>query len=220
MEPLKIFYYVLLFGSLAALKFNQTKLYVNNIRLIEFLFVCSIVTEISVDLLKYYYNITYWVVFHVYQPVEYILLTYLFYFNTKSKNLKKCTALSVPLYLATLFVYYSMSRESLFVPKYFDFVLESFLVSIWAALYMLELVSSDELSESIITIPLFWIAFATIIFYSGSIFIMGFRYYLDMSAPALSQIARSVGHYLNFLFYLLLIFAFIWIPFMKKPSLV
>ena len=210
---------MLLFGSLGALKFNQTKLYVNNIRLIEFLFVCSILTEISVDLLKHYYNVTYWVIFHIYQPVEYILLTYLFYCNTKSKNLKKFTALSVPLYLAILCVYYLISWESLFVPKYFDFVWESFLVSIWAALYMLELVSSDELNESIITVPLFWIAFAIIIFYSGSIFIMGFRYYLDISAPALSQIARSVGHYLNFVFYLILIFAFIWIPFTKKPSL-
>jgi hypothetical protein len=217
MPPLKLVYYGLMVVSLIAYLYRRNKLS-GKFFLIPPLLICSIAIEVIVDSIAWLHGQRYWVLFHIYQPVEYVLIALMFYFNLKNQLTKRLIALSIPLYFLLLIGYYTFHPDYIHTLRYTDFVLESFFLSIWALLALIELVNLDELTEPITHIPLFWIAFAVLLFYAGSIFIMTFRYYLDEYNRELSSQLFEIQHYLNLVFYLLLIVTFLWVPTLKTSS--
>lgn len=219
MDAIKIIYYTLMILSLATFLYRRKKLE-NKLFLIAGLIVIAICVELIVDYVEWVTGQRPWILFHIYQPIEYLILGLVFFYNMKSNLVGKLIIVSLPIYLLCIVSYYIFNPQYIHTPRFIDFVLESFLLSLWAAIHIMELVNTDEITQHITQMPLFWISFAVLLFYSGSIFIMGFRYYFIVNDKELGEKLMTIPHYLNLIFYLLLTIGFLCTPPMKKSYLV
>ena len=208
---LKSVYYLLMLLSLASFLYRKRQLK-GRISLIIPLLICSISIEVVVDFFYWYHNKYYVFLFHLYQPLEYLLLALLYYYNIENFKIRKYILISILLYFSILITYYSYYPDYINTSRYIDFVLEAVFLSIWSIISISELINAEKIKEPITFLPMFWISFSVLLFYSGSICIMGFRYYFEQYSLILSSSLSSIHHYLNLLFYALLTTAFLCLP--------
>lgn len=215
-DKLKTIYYLLMLLSLTAFLYRKHQLK-GQLSLIIPLLICSISIEAVVDYFKEPAGERYWFLFHIYQPIEYLLLALLFYNNIKSAWIRKYILASLLVYFVILSIYYGYHPFNINMPIYIDFVVEGFFLSIWSTVCIAELIDAEKITEPITLLPLFWIALAVLLFYSSGSFIMGFRYYFEETRSPFGRTWIDVSHYLNLLFYILLTIAFLLTPIMRKP---
>lgn len=216
MEFIKMIYYVLMVLSLGSFLYSRKRIK-GQLFLMGPLLACSIGVEVLVDIFQWLKGERYLFLFHIYQPIEYLLFALIYFYNTRNGLIRQLILLSLPIYFLGIGTYYFLHPEFFNTLKYLDFVLESFFLCPWAIFYLVELVNTGEIIDSITGVPLFWVSFAVLILYAGSILIMGFRYYFNLNDPLMGAKLLTIQHYLNLLFYMLLIIGFLWAPITRKP---
>jgi len=214
---MKYLYYALMFICLMVFLYRREDLG-KSLALLGPLLVCSLTVELLTDYQREVLCIKNWYQYHIYQPIEYILMTMIFYNNIRNVLVRKAMLWSAPIFLTTLVVYYSFQPASFNSEKFIDFQVESFFLIIWAILYLVEIVNTDAVIESIFRLPVFWLSFAVLLFYTGNIFIVGFRDFLAKYDVKMRDTLMIVPRCLNLIFYLMIIVGLLCTRTRKKSS--
>ncbi|AWV97906.1 hypothetical protein DJ013_06885 [Arcticibacterium luteifluviistationis] len=143
--------------------------------------------------------------FHIYGPIEYMFLSYLYYSHLKSQSQKKFILLSIPLFLL-LSISTSLFFQELTETPY-NFLLRCFLIILFCLLYFAQLYKSSEVFD-IYRIPLFWISVGHFIFYGGSFFLMGLIDEIEKIDIGIAKSLFQINTYLNIFLYSMFIIAF------------
>jgi hypothetical protein len=207
MPYLKIVYYGLLALSLITLLFNLKRLdrvYYWFIPLISL----AIVVQVLGDVLKANNVKGYSFVFHIYQPLEYVLLASFYYRLLKNRWAKKSIVLSVVAMIGFSVIYYSSNYHSFYGADFIDFCVQSVFISVWVIIFFGELLRSQE-QLNLAKYPAFWINSGNLLFYAGCLFVMGLYFYLHKTDEKLANDLLQINHYLNLILYLLYSIAFI-----------
>ncbi|MCE7066658.1 hypothetical protein [Dyadobacter sp. CY326] len=212
---MKILYYLLMFTCLMVFLCRRKHLG-KSLFLMGPLLICSISVELVTEYQRKFLHAHDWYQYHIFQPVEFIILTLLFYANMKSHAIRTVMLVSIPVFIIVITSYYLVHPRSFNSEKFIDFQLESFFLIIWAILYLVELINTDHVVDSILRIPFFWISFAVLLFFSGNMFIMGFRDFLAKHHAGVRNTIMLVPQYLNLIFYFMIIIGFLCKPTRKK----
>lgn len=214
---MKNLYYVLMFTCLVVFLWRRNHLGKGLLLLGPLLF-CSISVELLTDQLRKTPGNRDWFQYHIYQPIEYVLLTVIFYAHTRSTITRRAMLISIPVFLAMLLIYYLVHPESFNSEKFIDFQIESFFLIIWAILYLVEIVNTNSVIDSIFRLPVFWLSFAVLLFYAGNIFIVGFRDFLSQYDVKIKGKLMLVPQYLNLIFYVMIMVGLLCTRTKKKSS--
>jgi len=139
-------------------------------------------------------------VFHIYQPIEFILLC-IFYYEIFDKRLyKRITWVLGSLYILSCLVYYFFRPQSFNKGDFTDFTLESVMVCGLVVLYFIQMLEIKEKIE-LKHFMKFWLNALHLVFYGGCLFTMGFYYYLTKTDSLLARQILNINHFLNLLLY-------------------
>ena len=154
---------------------------------------------------------------HIYHIAEMLLLSGYYYLQYQNKKTKRLVLVGFIVYSILLFMHYSLHPRAFFVSNFYDFVLNSILIILFVILYFFE-----ELNNEIITPfykePSFYINVGNLFFYAGTMLVMGFKYLVEKTNPALGESLMLINHSLNLLLYALYLLAFICILQTQKPQ--
>jgi hypothetical protein len=207
--------YYLIFASCFAFSLAASKDSIPGLMYLRLLLFAGLVTEVTVEILQWLHkeeNGPY----HVYIPVEYILLVLFYVENTSRARLPAILKLSIPIYvLSSLGLSYFYYHFSSYPSLIYNF--SCLLNVIWIVHLIFEINPSEH--TSLTQLPLFWIFSSLLIFYSGIFFFNGaYNYLISRQAQLASMLRTYINICLNYLLYLLLIYAFICSIRMKKYS--
>jgi hypothetical protein len=143
----------------------------NSLKIIILLLFISILTEVIVYMMYYVLNMKkeYLMIYHIYIPIEYLLLSSYFYFNIKNEFVKELIQYSIILFycicVLSSILFFNEERFCDF-PGYILCLSGGFLM-IWCIFSLYEIRPTDqaELFQS----PLFWICVGIFIYYSVSV---------------------------------------------------
>lgn len=208
MPYLKVIYYGLLALCLITLLLNKRNLNNKYYWFIP-LIVIGITTQAIGDIINYGLQLedkkTF--MFHIYQPLEYVLLAMFYLQLLKGKIIKGFILVSIPLFVSFCIYYYASNAKSYLGPDFTHFTVEAILIIFFVSIFFFQLFKLEE-CLALNTYPAFWINTGNLFFYGGNLFVMGFHFYLNKHDTILAQEFLSINHYLNLLLYVLYIIAF------------
>ncbi len=145
---------------------------------------------------------------YIYIPLEYVFLVLFFYKNTKSKLFKNAMLWSVCVYfiivVPLMLLYY---RQLHFPYPSIIYNINCVFNILWISLLLFNLELTENLS--IISIPVFWIFTAMLIFYSGIFFFNGaYNYFMNHDVVLAYKLRSYINIMLNNILYLLFSYAF------------
>lgn len=201
---IKYLYYSLLVFLLLVLLIRIRRLQDKHIVFI-ILLMLVIVVQVMVDLLKWK-KINHYFLFHIYVPLEYILLSIYYISFPIAKKYRRLIFVSNIFLIVFYLLYYQGDR--LKVPDFIGFALEMVLVSGLVISFFIGLFNSEE-EIKLFDYPDFWINTGNLFFYTGCMFVMGLHYSLLEKNPSLAKHILAINHYLNIILYLLYSIAFL-----------
>lgn len=204
MSPLKIVYYGLFSTALVAL-FINFRLLGKRHRVFIPLLSLGIVAQVVADILDYY-NYPPSVVFHIYVPVEYALLSFYYSYMFSSRIAKGFFILSNLGLIAFCTIYY-YTTPLFFARDFKHFVLLSSFVTTLVVAFFIKLYR-DENEYELTRYPDFWINAGNLLFYACCFFVMGLLHDLANTNKELADKLEHINHYANFILYLFYIIAF------------
>lgn len=215
MLSLKNFYYLLIFVSFLVLLINRKRLPYNLIWILALL-PLSLFSQIIEDIMdKFGINSRY--LFHIYTWVECIFLSIFYYSLLKSQLLKKIVLACTLFYIVFILTYFYTSKEILGQTNYLDFTVQCLITCIYVVLLFLEMLKVNY-KINLRYYTAFWINASHLIFYGGTLFVMGFYYYLIQSNFDLAKQFIRINHFLNLFLYSAYINIFIWTAVPKTSS--
>ncbi len=116
-------------------------------------------------------------VYHIYQTLEMLLLSYYYYFLFQIKRNRHFVLTGVLIYLTYYSYYFIYSYQNLVTHKKNDMEVESFFIITFSVLYLIELYQKDQ-PVILKKHPHFWIVIANLMFYSITLFFYAFQHYL------------------------------------------
>lgn len=204
---LKIIYYGLLTLCLTALFLNYKRVG-RHILLFIPVIILAIQTQVNGDILKAEgLGEKRFFVFHIYIPLEYLLLSYYYYLLLRGKWVSYFFILSNIGMVAFSAVYYSLNKASFYHPDFAQFVLGSVFVTFLGIIFFSQFFEKDERVD-LISYPDFWINVGNLLFYAGCLFVMGLHYSLQKRNSELADRLLQINYYLNIILYFLYIVAF------------
>jgi hypothetical protein len=207
MHPLKMIYYGLLGLCLIALLFNIRKLGKTYLWFVP-LIILALVVQIVDDLLKYYDCPRYFL-FHIYQPIELLLLSIFYSHTLKGKYARACLLIANVCMIGFVVIYYTMIHPAEFYKASFpEFSLQSVFMCFFVICFFVQILKVNEVLD-LKRYPAFWINAGNLIFYGGCLLVMGLNLYLEKSAPTLASKVISLNYYLNLCLYLFYLYAFL-----------
>lgn len=151
-------------------------------------------------------NPTYLFAYHIFIPVEYSLLAFFYHLHLPMRWAKRASLTSIPIVVIFCF-FYSYQNGITQMPA-LQFTLAGLCV---IALALISIFSIDDFYDvPILANPRFLISVGVLIFYSGTMLLMGSYNYLKESTPESAKLLfRMINTTLNFIMYSLFITAFI-----------
>lgn len=147
------------------------------------------------------------ILFHIFQPIEYLLLALFFYKIFLNNFIKKSILLSIPIVIIVSIIN-SFFLQNIYQFNSYAFLFIAFLLVIWSILYFIELLN-NEFSLYVWNNPNFWICTGILFFYAGSFFLMGFITIIYKYNPELASKIYIINHLLNIILYSLYTYGFI-----------
>lgn len=170
------------------------------------LFIGNIV-ELIVLLLKSkpYYPIVY----HVYIPIEYMLLSYFYLQNLNSKRMKQFILFTIPLFfILCITISYRTIQPFIYPHPTLQFNIAGILLVVFALTSLFHI--KEDMASSIYKNYLFWINIGILFFYSGNFLLMGTYNYLKQRDPDFAtQLWSMFNTTLNVVLYIFFIIGFI-----------
>ena len=153
-------------------------------------------------------------IFHIYNFLEYPLYVVYFYFLFNSGKIKRMLLLSAFVYLVSFVLYFTLVKS--FRAESFGAItaIEALFMTSFSLYFYYSLLQSDKYYH-LLSYPHFYINTANLIFFSLSIFAMGFDALLRKTNPDLADSVLSINRVSNILMYMLYCIAFalnIWTP--------
>jgi hypothetical protein len=154
--------------------------------------------------------------YHVYTPIEYVLLILFYRKNTKNNLLRDIMGISAFIYpvasiLISLLHYHFTEYPSTV------YNISCVLNVVWIVFIFFELNSVSNIK--ITSLPLFWILASLLIFYSGIFFFNGaYNFVLNKDSHLAAELRNYINIFLNYILYILMIYAFICSIKLKKYS--
>ena len=148
------------------------------------------------------YEINYHPLDHLYQPIELIFLSILYYHAVNSHSLRKAIKILVPLAIL-ISIAWSVQVEGVLNINTGSFIIGSTLVIVYSIFYKYQLFTSPPTKESLVVNPFFWINTGNLFFYCGTFFQMGLHNYISKTNAALADQLFVINHGLNYTLYIL-----------------
>lgn len=177
-----------------------------NIRILPILIFIILVVETSGYTLKMILNINNQFLFHIYGPIEYTFLAYLYGSSYENRVATKITYYSVILFFLFSFL------DSFYLQKItettYNFLLRCLLILLLVLYYFFEKYKSIEV-YNLYRLPLFWISIGNFFFYVGNFFLMGLIDILEKTHPSMVNSLFLINTFLNIFLYLMFIVGFL-----------
>lgn len=214
MNALKYLYYALLIIGFFVLLFKR-KAHLRADRLLQLfvpIYISVILAEISFDVFGIYWP------YHINRIVECCCL-FIYYFSLLGNSIIKLIIKAGFIIFLLVYSYcYFLHVSNFFIYMNTDFLVESFFISIFSLLYLIQLYEKDDIvffKQN----PHFWIVLGNLLFYSGCLFQIGFSAYLREHDKTLYTLIGYVNYILNLLLFSLYIKAFTCKPKLMKQQL-
>lgn len=150
-------------------------------------------------------------VFHIYQVVEMLLLSFYYYTLFHKKRNQWVVVIGAALFCIYFLYFYVFNSANFFTDKRNDMTVEGFLLTIFSVLFFLEIYQQDS-PVILLRYTHFWIVLANLLFFSGSLFFSGYLYYL-LSNKSKDYVQLSyIMVALNYILYIFYAIAFICHP--------
>ncbi len=198
MDVLKTVYYgLLLLSALTLLSFK--KKLPSYCKYFLPLFPLAFLTQLLEDILRNDGHKGFFL-FHIYQPVELLLLCGFYYAVFKKKSLRRITIVLIVIFLISCSIYYYLNIDAFFEPNFTDFTIEAAIICVLGVTFFIDML---KINEKVILkqFTAFWLNALHLIFYGGCIFVMGFYYSLHTTNPKLAQEFLNINHFLNLFLY-------------------
>ncbi len=166
----------------------------------------TVVVEIRGYYSLYYLNKPDRLVYAIFQPLEYILISLFFIQIIDNEYLKKVILISIPLVIILLISLFQLEKVG-GLKGYYDFLLVALGVNSWGILYMYQLLTKD-IEKNLLSNPSFWISTAILFFHTSAFVLMGLIIYLYQINQEIAQSVFSINHLLNIIYYSLITYAF------------
>ena len=137
--------------------------------------------------------------YHLYVPVLYSLVAFIYSKAIGTAWKKKVIAWSIPAFWL-LAVYFSVFIQKVNVVNTYTTMIVSILIVMLSLSYYYELLQKEG-AQSLVRDPLFWISTANLIFYAGVFLLMGSLNYLMKEMPVLSKKLMVINYFLNYILY-------------------
>ena len=196
-------YLTILFISLVLSIFSYKK--DKALYLFPFLLSAALLSDLVATVLKYF-GFNYFFLYHIYLPIEYSLLAYYFYLTIRNVQIKRVILYSIPIFIVFSLMF---SLEIVLISKYpnFQTIIECLLLVTWATIAIFTIEVKEDVS--ILSLPVFWICVAILIYQCGVFTFTGvFNFLLD-TKPALLDKIKPYQIVLNCILYTLYSVAFI-----------
>ncbi|RPH33437.1 MAG: hypothetical protein EHM93_04845 [Bacteroidales bacterium] len=196
-------YLILLFISLILSIFCYKK--DRALYLFPFLLSAAFLSDIGATILKHFHA-NYFFLYHIYLPIEYSLLAYYFYLTIRNVWAKRIVLYSIPIFIVFSIMF---SLEVVIISKYPNFQtnIECLLLVVWATIAIFTIEVKEDVS--ILSLPVFWICVAILIYQCGIFTFTGMFNYLLKSKSDLFERLRSYHIVFNCILYTLYSIAFI-----------
>lgn len=197
--------------SLGAIFYNSAYLKRKHLLFIPIL-IAAILTQIIAEVLVAS-KIKHYFLFHLYVPLEYILLSTYYYYLFNRFYLKGLIIIS-NLFLLTFYFFHYWGAK-FYEPDYSGFNIEMIFISVLVVLFFALLLKKEEdivLSKN----PDFWINTGNLFFYTGCVFVMGLHYTLRQKNVSLAEKLLIINHFLNLVLYLFYAIAFTCLRLIRK----
>jgi len=196
-------YLTILFISLVLSIFSYKK--DKALYLFPFLLSAALLSDLVATVLKYF-GFNYFFLYHIYLPIEYSLLAYYFYLTIRNVRVKRAILYSIPMFIVFSLMF---SLEVVLISKYPNFQtnIECLLLVVWATIAIFTIEVKEDVS--ILSLPVFWICVAILIYQCGIFTFTGMFNYLLKSKSDLFERLRSYHIVFNCILYTLYSIAFI-----------
>lgn len=144
---------------------------------------------------------------HAYQPLEVTILSLVYARVIMSVTFRRLVAFIVPAFWAFA-AFSTFDLEGLASINTASFIGSTLVISFYALVYVFQLYKLPPSSESLLTVPFFWINTGHLFFYFGTFFQMGMDSYIRQADRALAERLVVINHALNFALYLLYLIGF------------
>ena len=139
-------------------------------------------------------------IFHMYHVVEYGVLCYYLYLTLRQKILRRLFLYSIPLFAAFVGIYFGIWGEQWNTHSMPEFVVMALVVSTGTIFFFIELYTAKEIYV-LRKLPDFWIGVANLIYYSGSILVLGMIQYMLDTNKSLAGKMIYISYFLNIFLY-------------------
>lgn len=169
--------------------------------IILYLGLCLLTTMAGIGVLKMGWknNLA---LFHLFTPLEYTVLSLLYYNVLSSVRLKRVILVSIPVFVLTAAVF------SLFIQKYdtdsnsYVTILESILIFLSSMFFLREVLLLQQVT-SLHRFPLFWVSVGILFYFTGSLITEGMMNYFFRHDMALALRAYHFGYVFKYLMFLM-----------------
>jgi len=169
-----------------------------------FVAICSLVAMYSAEVFGQENNLF---LFHIFTPMEYMILAGLYYMSFETAFVKKLVVLSIPVFVllsATL----SAWVEPLDQNNSIAVIIESILIVSWSLLFLREIIVLGR-APRLQAFPMFWISIGLLFFFIGNLFVEGLMNYFMRESMHLALQAYKFSFIFKFLLFILMIIG-IW----------
>lgn len=181
----------------------------------RYLLAFSFLFDLTGFILKYLHYPRHWV-YHLYRPLDYILLACLFFYEIKVGIQKKIIKYSCFLFTAICIIY-SIANNFTGPTSLTSTINNAFTVII-CVLYFRDILNSDK-KIVLIKEPVFWIAIGTFFYCLATFFSMGFLKYLRQTNSPLAAKYFLINYVTNYTLYLTYIIGLLCSKTYQKSSL-
>lgn len=212
MIPMRLIYLIILFISLVLSIFCYKK--DKALRVFPYLLSIALLSDIGTTILNHF-KINYFILYHIYLPIEYTLLSLYFYFTIRNGVVKRAILYSIPLFIILSILF---TLKIVVISKYPNFQtnIECLLLIIWATITIFTIEVKEDVS--IVALPVFWISVGVLTYQCGVFPFTGVFNSLFEPKHVLFDKLRPYQIVLNYILYIFYSIAFLCSHRMRKYS--
>jgi len=140
-------------------------------------------------------------VFHIFNPVEYVILSMLYISSFESVGIKNVIKISIPI-VVSLSVVLTLFVQPLNVNNSYTIMIESVLIIMWSLLFLRETIVLQKESH-LQRFPMFWISIGLLFYFIGSLCVEALLNYLLDQSVELTRKAYKVSFIFKYLLFIL-----------------
>jgi hypothetical protein len=205
MQAVHYIYFSLLYLAIILFTIKVKSLDTSQVIIFIYLVVLAVFSTAAMVLRLVYHVKNNLFLFHILTPVEYLLLSCIYFFYLKSITMKRLIALSMVLFVVVA-VLLDRWVEKPEVNNSYIRVTESLLITGWILFYFRQMMQK-RLSEDFYAMPVFWISVALLFYFIGTLFIQGLLNYMIQHGSEVALKLYYAGYIFEYLLFILVIVA-------------